>query len=97
MYLYLAISIYLLIINSIAFIFMYNDKSRAKKNQRRIPEKTLFKTAWLGGAIGAILGMQTFRHKTKHPSFTIGMPAIFILQVIVVFALFSVYSYYLKS
>ena len=70
------ILLYLLIINAAAFLLMLIDKRRAQKNKWRIPEKTLFLTAILGGSIGALAGMYTFRHKTKHLSFVIGMPVI---------------------
>ena len=73
--------LYLLLINAAAFLLMLEDKLKAKKNRWRIPERTLFGSALLGGSIGAILGMYTFRHKTKHLSFTLGMPAILIAQV----------------
>lgn len=74
--------IYLVIINLIAFLLMAMDKSRARKHHWRIPEKTLFLSAILGGSIGAIAGMYTFHHKTRHRYFVIGMPAILILQVV---------------
>ena len=74
--------IYLTIINVIAFALMGFDKQRAKRKLWRIPEKTLFLSAILGGSIGAILGMYTFRHKTKHPKFTIGVPVILALQIV---------------
>ena len=73
--------LYLLLINAVAFLLMLVDKLKAKKNRWRIPERTLFGSALLGGSIGAILGMYTFRHKTRHLSFTLGMPAILIAQV----------------
>ena len=56
--------IYLIIINIIAFIAMYIDKKRAKMGKWRIKEYTLFILALIGGSIGAIAGMYTFRHKT---------------------------------
>lgn len=62
------------------FVLMGVDKRKAKKGARRIPEKTFFLIALLGGALGAILGMYTFRHKTLHRKFTWGMPAILLLQ-----------------
>lgn len=74
--------VYLLIINIIAFALMRADKKRAHANAWRIPEKTLFLSAILGGSIGAIVGMQVFRHKTKHWYFKYGMPAILILQIL---------------
>jgi uncharacterized membrane protein YsdA (DUF1294 family) len=84
----LPIIIYLLIVNIIAFCMMGIDKSKAKKKKWRIPEKSLFLSAILGGSIGANAGMQVFRHKTKHMSFVIGMPAILILQVALVIFLY---------
>jgi uncharacterized membrane protein YsdA (DUF1294 family) len=80
----LAILIYLVVMNVIGFAIMGIDKSKAKRGAWRIPEKTLFLVAILGGSIGSILGMKQFRHKTKHKTFTIGMPVIFIVQVIIV-------------
>ena len=73
--------LYLLLINAVAFLLMLVDKIKAKKNRWRIRERTLFGSALLGGSIGALLGMYTFRHKTRHRSFTLGMPAILIAQV----------------
>lgn len=81
MYIYLII--YLVIVNVIAFLLMGFDKRRARKQAWRIPEKTLFGSALIGGSIGAIVGMQVFRHKTKHLSFQIGMPAILIAQIVI--------------
>ena len=73
--------LYLLLINAVAFLLMLVDKIKAKKNRWRIPERTLFGSALLGGSVGALLGMYTFRHKTNHLSFTLGMPAILIAQI----------------
>ena len=72
---------YLLLINAAAFILMLVDKRKARKNRWRIPERTLLLSAALGGSIGALLGMYTFRHKTKHLKFTLGIPAILIAQI----------------
>lgn len=76
------ILIYLLLINIGGFLSMYIDKRRAVKKKWRIPEKTLFLIAIIGGSIGSILGMHLFRHKTKHWYFLYGMPCILILQII---------------
>ncbi|MGN0165804.1 MAG: DUF1294 domain-containing protein [Lachnospiraceae bacterium] len=73
--------IYLLLVNIIGFALMGIDKSKARKNKWRIPEKTLFFVAILGGSIGCVLGMKLFRHKTKHNKFVYGMPAILAFQV----------------
>ncbi|MBP1909714.1 DUF1294 domain-containing protein [Methanolobus bombayensis] len=75
--------LYLLLVNTIGFYLMWADKRKAKKNAFRIPEKTLFTIAIIGGSIGSIAGMYLFRHKTKHPSFTIGMPLILLVQIYV--------------
>ena len=72
---------YLLLINAAAFILMLVDKRKARKNRWRIPERTLILSALFGGSIGALLGMYTFRHKTKHLKFTLGIPAILIAQI----------------
>lgn len=65
-----------------AFAQMGVDKARARKSKRRIPEKRLFLSAALGGALGAILGMRVFRHKTLHRSFVWGMPALLLLNLV---------------
>ncbi len=62
---------------------MGTDKQRARKRERRISERTLFTLAFLGGAIGIYSGMRQFRHKTKHTSFTIGVPIIFLVQIVI--------------
>ena len=74
--------IYLLLINAAAFAVMLADKHRAKKKRWRVPEKVLFGIALIGGSPGCLLGMYLVRHKTKHKTFTIGMPVILILQAI---------------
>ena len=74
--------LYLLLINAAAFVLMLADKRKARKNRWRIPERTLILSAVFGGSIGALLGMYTFRHKTKHLKFTIGIPLILAVQVV---------------
>ncbi len=73
--------VYLVIMNIAGMASMCLDKSRAQRKMWRIPEKTLFLIALLGGSIGSIAGMYMFRHKTKHWYFVIGMPAILCIQV----------------
>ncbi|MBP5165969.1 MAG: DUF1294 domain-containing protein [Oscillospiraceae bacterium] len=74
------IAFYLLFVNLVGFAVMGIDKRRAKKNKWRVKEKSIFTTAFLGGALGAWLGMSVFRHKTKHKQFKYGLPAICIAQ-----------------
>lgn len=78
------IIIYLVAINVIGFFAMWLDKRKAQKGKWRIQEKTLFLITALGGGIGTIAGMYTFRHKTKKLAFTVGLPAILILEIIAV-------------
>ena len=74
---------YLLIINVITFIIYGIDKRKAKKRLWRIPEATLIGLAFIGGSVGAFLGMRIFHHKTKHIKFYVGVPAIFIIEIII--------------
>ena len=75
---------YVLIMNIIAFLMYGIDKWKAKHNKYRIPEKTLLGVAALGGSIGAWVGMQTFRHKTKKNKFRIGIPCIVVIQILII-------------
>ncbi len=81
------IFLYLIFVNILGFILMGIDKYKAKKRAFRIPEATLFIVAAIGGSIGSIIGMYLFRHKTRHWYFVYGMPAILLLQIIIVFVL----------
>lgn len=67
-------------VNLLLFVLMGVDKRKAKTGARRIPEATLFFFAVMGGSAGGILGMLAFRHKTRHKLFSIGFPAIFLLE-----------------
>ena len=73
--------LYLAVINIAAFLTFGADKSRAKKDAWRVPEKRLFLLALLGGSLGANLGMHLFHHKTRHWYFRYGLPAIFAAQL----------------
>ena len=80
----------LLVMNLTAFFLMRYDKQCAKKNRRRVPEKTLFLAAGLFGGLGGTLGMYAFRHKTKHWYFRVFFPVLMILQIGIVVYLFAV-------
>jgi uncharacterized membrane protein YsdA (DUF1294 family) len=69
-------------INIIGFVIMGIDKKKAIKHQYRIQEKTLWLVAWFGGAVGTTIGMQVYRHKTKHVSFKIGFPLLAIIDIV---------------
>lgn len=72
--------VYLLVINLIGYALMGVDKKRAVRGVWRISEASLFIVALLGGALGCTLGMNHFRHKTRHWYFKYGMPAILVVQ-----------------
>jgi uncharacterized membrane protein YsdA (DUF1294 family) len=71
----------LLLVNLLAFILYGADKRKAKKGTWRISEVTLLLVAALGGSVGALLGMELFRHKTKHAKFKILVPLFLILHI----------------
>ena len=68
----------------IAFLLYGADKYRATRKKWRIPEKVLIGIALCGGSAGALLGMYVFHHKTRKNKFRIGIPLIFVAQIIVV-------------
>ena len=75
---------YLVLVNLAAFILYGADKSFAKKGARRIPERTLLLWAWIGGSIGAFLGMKIFHHKTLKPKFAITVPVLLVLEIAII-------------
>lgn len=75
------IFLYLLVINIVTFLIMWYDKHEAKTGEWRVSEKALFGFCLFGGSIGGILGMYTFKHKTKKWYFKIGFPLILICQI----------------
>ena len=79
---FIACVLYLVVINIIAFISYGADKRKAKKGKWRISEKTLILLALFGGSVGAVSGMKVFRHKTKKAIFSVGIPIILILQLL---------------
>ena len=80
---------YIAVISLISIIVCIYDKKISKRNnvKLRIPEKTLFLWSALGGSLAMFITMKLIRHKTKHLSFMIGIPVIFILQVALIVAL----------
>ncbi|KAA0549162.1 DUF1294 domain-containing protein [Bacillus sp. BGMRC 2118] len=69
---------YILLINILGFYVMYQDKLKAKRNEWRTPERTLWMYAFVGGVFGVYSGMRVFRHKTKHRSFKYGLPFVMV-------------------
>ena len=74
--------IYISVMSLVAFFAFGLDKYKAKAGKGRIPERTLFLLTFLGGGIGSFLGMKFFHHKTMHKQFVIGIPAIMVLQIL---------------
>lgn len=82
---------YLFIINLLSFFIMLIDKQRAIHKEWRIPEKTLIWISVFGGTIGMLFGMYSFRHKTKHKKFIIGVPFILLMQIFLTIVYFKAY------
>lgn len=82
--------LYLILMNAAAFLLMHTDKQKAKKKKRRIPEVTLLGSAILGGSIGALLGMYIFRHKTRNPRFSNGIPVVLLMQIALSVLIFDI-------
>ena len=78
------ILIYLLAINVFAFFLYGIDKWKAKRSKWRIPEMTLLSIAFIGGSVGAWIGMKVWHHKTMHKKFKYGIPLILFAQIAIV-------------
>ncbi len=77
----IGLGLYLLVMNLVTLAVYGIDKHRARQGRWRVPEKTLFLLAILGGSIGALAGMYGFHHKTRHWYFRFGLPAILLLHI----------------
>lgn len=78
------IVLYLIIVNALSFLLMLVDKYKAQNNLWRIPEATLLTVAGIGGSLGCYLGMKICRHKTKHGRFTIGVPVMMAVHILII-------------
>lgn len=75
---------YVAVISIVSVVMTINDKSCAKKGKWRVPEKTLFILSALGGSVAMYITMKAIRHKTQHKRFMIGIPAIMVVQAILI-------------
>ena len=82
---YKILIVYLAIINFITFAAFAIDKIHAIEGKSRIRILTLLGLAFMGGSVGALLGIYILRHKTKVDYFTVGIPLIMVMQGVVVF------------
>lgn len=81
------IVLYLIIINALSFVLMLVDKYNAQNNLRRIPEATLLTVAGIGGSLGCYLAMKACRHKTKHKKFSVGVPVMLVIHIVILWDL----------
>lgn len=77
-----ALWIWFVLINMVGYLVMSEDKKRAQKRRDRVPEKTLFLLAAIGGAMGVMIAMYRKRHKTRHASFRIGLPVLLFINAV---------------
>ena len=77
--------IYLAVVSILTIIVFGVDKMNAKSNRQRVRIVTLLGLAFIGGSVGALIGMYGFHHKTKKAYFTVGVPLILLMQVVVLF------------
>ncbi len=75
---------YLLGINGVTFALYVIDKLKSKKGWWRIPEKTLLLFAVIGGSMGALCGMRLFHHETKHKKFSLVVPILLAIQIVLI-------------
>lgn len=81
--------IYLVIVNAAAFTLMLVDKVKARRGLWRIPEKVLLGVCALGGSLGGLLGMRLFRHKTLHLAFSVGIPVMLVVHLVLIIYLLT--------
>lgn len=88
----IGLCIYMGVISVITFFAFGIDKFKAKTDRWRIPEKTLISMMLAGGFIGGFLGMEVFRHKTKHPKFYAAALISAIIWGALIFALYKKFA-----
>lgn len=75
--------VYILLISLIGFGFMGIDKYKASKDKWRIQELTFMLISLAGGSVGVMIGMITFKHKINKNKFTVGVPLLYIFNIII--------------
>lgn len=74
-------------LNVLAYVIMHKDKHNARNGKRRISEASLLTVAAIGGSVGMLISMYVLHHKTRKLKFTLGVPVILILQVLLILLL----------
>lgn len=85
--------LFAIIINTLSFLAMYIDKQKAIKHKWRISERFLISLALLGGSLGTMGGMKIFRHKTNHAAFSVGVPLILSIQILILLYSFAIITF----
>lgn len=73
----------------VAILVTIWDKRRARRQAWRVPERTLWLVSVLGGSVATYLTMRVIRHKTLHRQFMWGLPALVLVQAVLVFILWQ--------
>ena len=79
--------IYLALINIVTFFVYLKDKKAAEKGKDRVKIVTLLSLSFIGGSIGALCGMYILHHKTNKSYFTVGVPLMIVMQILLLFYL----------
>lgn len=79
---YMTVALFVGAISIITFFLFGVDKLKAKMGSYRIPEKVLIGFSFFFGAIGGVLGMYFFHHKTRKAKFYVLVPLFAALQII---------------
>ena len=81
---------YFIAVSVIGALVCIYDKLAAPRGWRRVPERTLFFWALVGGGPGVYLTMLLIRHKTLHRSFMLGIPAIMVFQIVIIIGIYNI-------
>ena len=81
---------YMAAVSAVALVMTVYDKWAARhRTSHRVPEKTLFVIAGLGGSVAMLVTMLLIRHKTRHASFMVGLPLIILAQIALFLLIFK--------
>lgn len=84
-----SVILYFAALNTLTLLIMYADKRKSRAHAWRISESAIFTLSFLGGATGTLLGMELFRHKTKHVRFKFGIPLLMLANLFIYYLVLS--------